>query len=102
MKQSDLHVGDLVRFRSWEDMEAQYGLNANGDIACKFTFTTEMLTLCNKECVVQAILDYGVMVDLDEAIWYSISADMLEPVDQSKLDVPEFKDFVSILTGEKR
>lgn len=35
-------VGDVVRIRSWEDMEAEFGVDEDGNIPCKYS----LLTLC--------------------------------------------------------
>ena len=42
-------IGDTVKIRSWEEMEAQFGLDNDGDIACPGVFTKDMAELCNKE-----------------------------------------------------
>ena len=33
MRQSDIKVGDVLRIRQWEDMEAEFGVNELGDIS---------------------------------------------------------------------
>ncbi len=42
-------IGDVVKIRSWEDMENQYGLDEDGDIACPGVFTQDMRELCGRE-----------------------------------------------------
>lgn len=46
-------IGELVRFREWEDMEREFGLDGCGDISCPATFTTEMRNLCGVAFCVQ-------------------------------------------------
>lgn len=42
-------VGDTVRVRDWDDMEKQYGLNGNGDIALFPIFNKSMKQYCGTE-----------------------------------------------------
>lgn len=37
----------IVRIKSWEQMEKEYGLDSNNDIKCKYLFTKRMKYLCN-------------------------------------------------------
>lgn len=39
-------VGDWVRIRQWDDMEAEYGLNGYGSILVPLTFTDTMCDFC--------------------------------------------------------
>ena len=41
-------VGDVVRVRSWDDMKDEFGLNADGNINCRFSFTRAMRKMCGK------------------------------------------------------
>ncbi len=83
MRIEDIHPGDHLVFRQWEDMEAEYGINEDtGSIACRCYFTKEMQGLCGREVVVQGINDGRIILEDDGAKiddWtYTISADMLE------------------------
>ena len=42
-------VGDVVRIRSWEDMEAEFGVDEDGNIPCKYNFTDFMRNMCGDE-----------------------------------------------------
>ena len=44
----EFKVGDRVRFKTWEEMKTEFGLNG-GSIACKFHFTPEMDNLIDRE-----------------------------------------------------
>ena len=44
-------AGDIVRVRGWDDMEAEFGLNPSGHIACEFTFLERMKYLCSRLCL---------------------------------------------------
>ena len=46
---TDFKKGDIVRIRSWEDMEAEFGVTSDGNIPCKFTFTNEMKYFCEQK-----------------------------------------------------
>lgn len=50
-------VGELVRIRQWDDMEKEFGLDADGDIKTCVSFVTSMKHLCGK---------YAEIVSLDE------------------------------------
>lgn len=41
-------VGDVVRVRSWDDMKDEFGLDADGNINCRFCFTSAMRKMCGK------------------------------------------------------
>ena len=41
-------VGELVRIRQWDDMEKEFGLDADGDINCRVQFVQSMKYLCGK------------------------------------------------------
>lgn len=102
MNLADLSVGDVVVIRSWEDMEAEFGLTRSGNIPCEFTFTKDMRYLCGRELVVRRI--YGstiTFVDNREESW-SISADMLELSSGYQIQQPRVEDFASVLFGGMR
>lgn len=97
MRLDDIHVGDLLRVRSWEDMLYEFG-SGNGDvIGCRFGFPTEMQHLCGKVFEVGSIADQEIMpsdmsmlLKYNRTYWH-LSADMLEPcVPISALD--DFED----------
>ena len=84
----EFEVGDLCRIRSWDDMEAEFGLYGSGNIKCDFTFTTGMRHLCGMEF---DVLNYtytrdGIRIyhtDDPSFRQWKISGDMLELVDRS-------------------
>lgn len=103
MKIQDIHVGDVVIFRDWEDMKAEFGLSEVGDIDCKFGFTDEMILFCGRECIVTDINIEHEYLFLEDPncpneepfLWYTISADMVKPAPQ--IELPPEEDFISIL-----
>ena len=85
MNISDIHPGDRLRIRQWDDMKAEFGEAIDG-IACVFAFTPDMRELCGKEFTVEDVFDYHIFpVKTDETRCFNrwaTSADMVEPADQ--------------------
>lgn len=96
MRDVDIHAGDVLRVRRWEDMEAEYGLNRDGDIGNKDErddkgrmseeiFTSLMRPLCGKTFTVSEIHTYMTMVndyraEEPEFAGFVFEAWMLEPL----------------------
>lgn len=53
----EIKKGDKVRIKSWEEMEAEFGLDYDGDIDCAAYFTKAMREFCG-EVLTVAELDY--------------------------------------------
>jgi len=88
-------VGELVRFRSWEDMVEEFG-DDGGEIPCQFTFTREMLN-----CGLNSDLEFVIsqISDVDGEIYghdtgWCISKDMLEYPDDTPYDSTEIGEFL--------
>ena len=77
-------VGDLVRFREWEDMKEEFGIFL-GDINCMFLFTTEMKSagLCGTEFVISRINGSEIR---GHGTRYTVSKDMIEYVPEEPFD----------------
>lgn len=58
--------GDKVRFKTWEEMEAEYGVTGNGNIDCIFLFTLQMEECINREKVYTIRMIDGVQVYFTE------------------------------------
>lgn len=84
-------VGDELRIREWDDMEAEFGLKHNGSINCQYVFATSMKPMCGKNFTVKKIIDGDFRsveeVEILDGFWYSISEDMLEPRPEKPLYV---------------
>lgn len=52
-----VHVGDKVRIRDWDDMAAEFGVNAYDEIPCRMTFIRDMQKYCGYEYTVAEV--YG-------------------------------------------
>ena len=82
----EFKVGDRVQFKSWEEMEKEFGLDDDGDIDIFPAFTKGMKYLCGTYATIKDIdyyLDRVKLTDfsipnLDRNKWI-ISLDMLKP-----------------------
>ena len=108
MRLEDIHVGDRLRIRDWDDMVSEFGLNDSGVIPCVFGFTNMMRSLCGIEFTVQGVVDNrmssnggnGVLTTLPTEIntlFGMISADVVEPAVPSPLGVPDPEGLFSLL-----
>lgn len=108
MRDEDIHIGDVLRIRQWDDMANEFGINERGSIDCRCGFTTAMIHMCGKQFTVSNIYeDYGetiynseecVEYDLDGIVFveddtWDISADMLELyVEEKEWEVADDED----------
>lgn len=81
MRAEDIHVGDRVRFRQWDDMLQEFGHTSSGeDINTPFVFVEDMRPLCGAEATVVRIEGDWVILDPRPSS-YSIDPGMLEPAE---------------------
>lgn len=87
-RDTDFKLGDIVRFRTWEDMEEEFGSDAHGDIQCKPAFTSKMSPLCGMVFVVERAHSDGSVALFNHPrsvnCKWLISTDMLEKFDLSE------------------
>lgn len=77
-------VGQRVQFKTWEEMEAEFGLTNAGNIAV-INFTYEMKNLCGTQATIQGIDENHVTLtdcEDDRAAWYFIDINMLKPAQE--------------------
>ena len=77
----EFQIGDRVRIRQWDDMEAEFGLDDCGDIPCHLVFTPGMRELCGEEFTIIDIGQYDdnqYFLDGETFCSWNISGDMLE------------------------
>lgn len=108
MRDEDIHIGDKFRVRQWDDMELEFGLYGTGSIKCAFSFTEEMRYLCGRPFTIRArdvMRGNYISEEREEfckaapgGIW-SISADMLEPIDDPIEIIPFTDDEINLLLG---
>ena len=57
MRDEDIHIGDTLRIRSYEDMKSEFGADEDGDIVNNNVyFITSMIKLCGREFTVSDIM----------------------------------------------
>lgn len=76
------NIGDKVTFKTWEDMEKQYGLRPiSGSIDCDAAFTKDMEKNIDKS-IIYTIIGFNSWnnnrVNISPEVPYIISTDMLE------------------------
>lgn len=54
---TEFKIGDRVVVKSWEEMEAEYGVGTGGSIACRCSFPKNMKNFCGEEGVIEHL--YG-------------------------------------------
>lgn len=90
-------AGDIVAFRTWEDMEKEFGI-CDGSIDCRFSFTEEMDEEIPREYefMITEITASGNVYGhgFDE---YSVSIDMLKPVIDEDYDSTDIESFLSTI-----
>lgn len=90
--------GDRVQFKSWEEMEKEYGLDKDGDISPKtydIGFVSEMRFLCGAFATVESINKFGIikLKDIspdDKSKWewdFSFAEFMLKPANTEKYEL---------------
>ena len=99
MRDEDIHIGDTLRIRSYEDMKSEFGVDEDGDICgVGAYFLTIMSNLCGKEFTVSDIVktDYGyTYLSLQEVECragmppWTIKSWMLEPCDDVEWEVAD-------------
>lgn len=85
----DFSPGDRVVFRSWEDMEEEYGLDSRGCIQCKFNFVSDMRFLCGCEFTISWVDEDGEVGLEDFNYPFAISTAMIEPLSVDQDDLPD-------------
>lgn len=91
-------VGDRVQFKSWEEMEKEFGLDTYGNIRCASSFTPVMKYLCNTSHTIASIYNYegrNYINFIDNtANYWTITSDMIKKVsyDSKKVKVDKHDD----------
>lgn len=58
----DVHSGDILTVRQWDDMASEFGVNLNGDIMTSpFLFTRSMKQFCGTTICVKDISSEGLI-----------------------------------------
>lgn len=113
MRLEDIHIGDVLRVRDWDDMTAEYKEDSDGDIPILYAnthFVKPMRYLCGKVFTVKSISIYGTLNSVEGVelatnplnpmcFNWIITAEMLKPYptvlpepeeDYTAIDLSEF------------
>lgn len=108
MRKEDIHIGDRLRIRQWDDMELEFGLYGSGSIKCEFGFVKNMRYLCGRPFTIKAREeDRGNYLSEEREEFrpdapggrWKISADMLEPIEEPVEITPFTDDEMRLLLG---
>lgn len=101
----ELHKGDIVKIREWDDMAAQYGVSKFGDIYLEnspYFFDRDMRHLCGQYIIVDDVDSRGVFhyTDKEYTERWGITKQMVEPVTESTTyDMGSIDGFIRELEG---
>lgn len=112
MRDSDIHVGDVLKVKTWKDMSREYVVDGCGNvvIANEFSFIRSMKHLCGdvftvkeKQGTSKGCMRYYSIENVEEfdgeCAWI-ITAGMLEPFedDTDEFDVATDEDFFKLFS----
>lgn len=84
-KKPKFYVGQLVQFKTWDEMKREFGVDRDGAIECKFHFTKGMKHLCGKFAEIEMIHGDGrvnlKIYNCKGVIYFTYSIDMIKPVE---------------------
>lgn len=97
-----LAVGDRIRIREWDDMAEEFGVDADGEILCSYTFIESMREFCGQEYTISEV--HG-RWDGTQRLWFedaedetdkfAWSSDMCEHITPTtNVSVESIEDFV--------
>ena len=119
MRDEDIHIGDVLRIRQWEDMVAEYGMTTSDEysyycatqVRKEVRFVKQMKHLCGLNFTVSNVYDVEVLDNnikfyrskenvegkRDSGVWL-ICAEMLEPFIEEDFEVASDED-IKLLFG---
>lgn len=86
VKDKDIHIGDIVRVRQWDDMLNEFGVDEHKKIKSLARFSEQCKYLCGRQLTVMNIVGVGLetryfaIVDGEDNCTYVFSSDELEPL----------------------
>lgn len=97
MRLENIHIGDTVRIRQWDDMAAEFGLDKDGDIHSPWGFLHDMVGLCGRTFEVTELHPLGdgytQVITAPRTDWAILTTEVFEPVAEVS---PEQFDFVDL------
>ena len=110
MLDGEIHIGDVLQVREWDEMLEDGVLDAGGDIrieadGIKQCFPKCMRYMCGKQFTVKKILDGGraflyTAYENETHGAYAAYAAMLKPIDEEELDVFDDEQIKLLLEGD--
>lgn len=105
MRDENIHIGDVLRIRQWDDMADEFGVDSYGDIPCSSVFTKHMKSLCGKQFTVFSVnKELGIYCSDERVEWdgryhvmWKITADMLEPLEEDFLEDITDEELIKLL-----
>ena len=105
MRSEDIHIGDILLVRQWDDMVREFGTDANGYINTRYGFRPDIKYLCGKQFRVMEILDgvfgklyEGIILDVSKTEDEYFAPDELEPLSDEEWDVADDEE-IKLLFG---
>ena len=106
MKLEDIHVGDVLRIRDWDDMLNEYGPDGFGGICTPKAFAKEMRYLCGKIITIKSINHLGEINSVEgfensgycenrRPFNWILGAKMLEPCESEDFILVDLSQFLS-------
>lgn len=87
MRDEDIHIGDVLRVRQWDNMMREYGIDELGNINTKYVFPKHMQHFCGRRFQVTNLsnevfgkLYAGIIFDAVKPSEYQFASDELEPL----------------------
>lgn len=98
MKREDIHIGDVVRIRQYEDMAREFGETKICNtrwVKTTRTFLYIMRYLCGRTFTVSELSPLGeIRSDEDNFDGFLITVDMVEPVEQIEYEYIDISTFL--------
>lgn len=105
MRSEDIHIGDILLVRQWDDMVHEFGTDADGCINTRYGFRPDIKDLCGKQFRVTEILDgvfgklyEGIILDVSKTEPKHFAPDELEPLSDEEWDVADDEE-IKLLFG---
>lgn len=112
MRDEEINVGDKLRIRQWDDMINDPNVYKEDDVyvlseAKRMYLSPKMRFLCGKPFTISDIISVRGSVlyylskegyeEIDERSWYCITSEMLEPCEETELEVADDNDIRLLL-----
>lgn len=112
MRDEEIHIGDVLRIRQWDDMVDEFGIDTDGDIrfyiwtgidSIPVFFYSTLKYLCGQTFTIDKIKSisdgyfYYSKENIEHAGRWIITADMLEPFEEDELETATDEDIKALL-----